>query len=454
MASIAMSQPPWLRLAWAELGQREVPGRATNPRIAGYIRRLGHAALASDDTAWCAAFVGDCLERAGLASTRSLMARSYLGWGTVARDAQVGDVAVLTRGSDPAAGHVGFVVGLSDSGLVLLGGNQSNAVTVETFAVSRLVGLRRPPFEASAPEHAPAEAVDGSVFARALAAVLALEGGWSDDPFDPGGPTNKGITLATFAREAGVPVTAETYDDLKLRLRSISDALVERIYRERYWRPARCAEMPPALAHFHFDASVNQGVSGAARMLQQALSVAVDGEIGPITLAAVRARPVDTTLARYADIRRRHYRSLPHFWRFGRGWLARVDTALAKACEAANPREAAAVPTHHTLPERQPKETATMPDTTQLPLPAESVGKWWGNSLTIWGALMTAVSTVLPAVLAAFGIEVSASLIERLGSDIATAIQAVGGLVGTLMTIFGRIRAREPLERRPVALKL
>jgi hypothetical protein len=67
---------------------------------------------------------------------------------------------------------------------------------------------------------------------------------------------------------------------------------------------------------------------------------------------------------------------------------------------------------------------------------------------------MTAVSTVLPAVLAAFGIEVSPSLIERLGSDLATAIQAVGGLVGTMMTILGRIRAREPLERRPVALKL
>ncbi len=454
MASIAMSQPLWLRLAWAELGQREVPGRASNPRIAGYIRRLGHAALASDDTAWCAAFVGDCLERAGLASTRSLMARSYLRWGAVAGEAQAGDVAVLSRGSDPAAGHVGFVVGLSDGGLVLLGGNQSNAVTVETFAISRLIGLRRPSSVVSAPEPAAADADDGSIFARALAAVLALEGGWSDDPFDPGGPTNKGITLATFAREVGEPLTAATHDDLKRRLRAISDDLVERIYRDRYWRPARCAEMPPALAHFHFDASVNQGVGGAARMLQQALAVAVDGEIGPITLAAARARPVDGTLARYADIRRRHYRSLPHFWRFGRGWLARVDTALAKAREVPNPAKVAGAPTRNPPSHHQPKETAAMPDTTQVSLPAESGGKWWGNSLTIWGALMTAVSTVLPAVLAAFGIEVSPSLIERLGSDLATAIQAVGGLVGTMMTILGRIRAREPLERRPVALKL
>ena len=51
----------------------------------------------------------------------------------------------------------------------------------------------------------------------------------------------------------------------------------------------RCPDLPPPLAFFHFDAAVNQGVTGAARMLQQAVGADIDGEIGPLTLAAVAA---------------------------------------------------------------------------------------------------------------------------------------------------------------------
>ena len=111
-----MRQARWtsrhgLPTAWAELGQREVAGAADNARIRAFFRDVGQPASLHDEVAWCAAFAGACLERAGHASTRSLMARSYLRWGAALDEGRFGAVAVLSRGSDPAAGHVGFLLG-------------------------------------------------------------------------------------------------------------------------------------------------------------------------------------------------------------------------------------------------------------------------------------------------------------------------------------------------------
>ena len=215
-----MQQPPWMAVAWAELGQSEVNGAAANPRVVDYFRQVGHGAVTDDETAWCAAFVGACLERAGFSSTRSLMARSYLDWGDRAEPV-TGSIAILSRGGSSSLGHVGFLVGMTDTAVYLLGGNQSNAVTVQRFDRSRLLGTRMP--TARATEGA---ATDRETFDQALAHVLSLEGGWSDDPFDPGGPTNKGITLADYARERRIAVTAENFGALKAELRAIPDRLV------------------------------------------------------------------------------------------------------------------------------------------------------------------------------------------------------------------------------------
>lgn len=466
MPNGALAQPPWMPHAWADLGQREIAGPASNPRIADYIRRSGHPAAADDATAWCAAFVGACLDRAGLTGTGSLLARSYLDWGRPADPPMPGAIAVLSRGVDPTFGHVGFVVGMTGDRVVLLGGNQSDAVTVETFALSRVLAFRLPasPGEASPPDATPSDsaaAPDASAFHRSLIHILAFEGGWTDDPFDPGGPTNKGITLAVFARAQGEEVTAESHSRLKAGLRRIPDALVHRIYLDRYWRPACCERLPAPLAHFHFDTAVNQGVAGAARMLQEALGVDIDGEIGPLTLAAAARGPVPSVLERYASIRRRRYRDLQHFWRFGRGWLARVDQALAQslaiAGEPAPPDRRTAVSMPVPL-DPEPEETAPMPapdQTNHHPAgAAASDGKWWGNSLTVWGALLTAATTVAPAVFAALGLDVPADLVRRLGADAVAVVQAVGGLVGTVMTIAGRARASTRLERRALAVRL
>jgi uncharacterized protein (TIGR02594 family) len=437
-----MDQPRWLASAWSELGQREVGGRADNPRVAALFRDVGQNA--HDEVPWCAAFVGACLERAGIKSTRSLLARSYLGWGAPLEEGRVGAIAVLSRGSDPAAGHVGFLLGETAGNVYLLGGNQSDAVTVAAFPRGRLLGLRWPQ-EAAEPVPQPEEArIDAALFDEALAHVLEMEGGYSDDPHDPGGPTNRGITLRVFAAWKRVPADAA----LKEELKRIPDETVRDIYAARYWAPACCGELAPALAFFHFDTAVNHGVSGAIRLLQQAVGTDVDGEIGPLTLGAIGRLPLSDGLEAYADVRRQRYRALPHFWRFGRGWLARVDATLARAREIAERGAAltSSVPPSPVSPspEKGPSDMAT----TSTPT------KWWGSSMTIWGALITGLSTVLPALGPVIGVDITGELVREAGEGIVQTVQAVGGLLGTIMTIYGRMRASGPLERRDMTLKL
>ena len=274
------------------------------------------------------------------------------------------------------------------------------------------------------------------LFDTCLAHVLVMEGGWTNDPADPGGPTNLGITLADFARYKQTPVTADTSPALIAELRTLTPTIAAIIYNTDYWIPAACADLPPAIALMHFDAAVNHGVGTAAHMLQQAVCVAVDGAIGPDTLAACQNQPASKTLDAYADIRRVRYRALSHFWRFGRGWLARVDATLAAS------RRLLTVPT-------LPRKDTPMPDTSPQTTP-----KWWGDSMTIWGTLITAVSTVLPVLGPLIGLDITPDLIKLLGANVVATIQAVSGLVGTIMAIAGRARAVQPLIRREVRLML
>lgn len=282
-----------------------------------------------------------------------------------------------------------------------------------------------------------------ALFARALEHVLRMEGGYTDDPHDPGGPTNLGITLAEFARHRGVPLDEASYGELKSALRRISREEAAGIYRRDYWNAAQCPHLPAALAVFHFDAAVNQGVMRASRMLQSALGVAADGQIGRETLAAAAgvAFAPAPALERYAAERRAHYRSLSTFWRFGRGWLARVDATLALARGIA------------TNPQFTPsQETSRMPTDTPADAPRNQTSKWWGQSLTIWGVLVTALSTVLPVVGPLIGIDLTPDLVQQLGDGVARVIQAIGGLVGTALAIWGRARANTAIGRRQFIL--
>ena len=73
--------------------------------------------------------------------------------------------------------------------------------------------------------------------------------------------------------------------------------------------------------------------------------------------------------------------------------------------------------------------------------------------MTIWGAIITTLSTVLPAIAPALGIDITADLVRELGTEVVQTVQAVGGLVGTILTIYGRARASQPLARRDLSVK-
>ena len=83
-----------------------------------------------------------CLERAGIRSARSDSSRSYLAFGDALKDPAYGCIVTFSR---TGGGHVGFVVGKTESGqLMVLGGNQSDAVNIKAFGTDRVTGYRWP----------------------------------------------------------------------------------------------------------------------------------------------------------------------------------------------------------------------------------------------------------------------------------------------------------------------
>ncbi|AGI73817.1 CHP02594 family protein [Octadecabacter arcticus 238] len=127
------------------IGTTEGPGPEDNPAVMEMYASVGHDWVEHDSVAWCAAFVGHCLERAGLRSTRKLTARSYLDWGVPVEvaDAQPGDIAVIPRGSSSWQGHVFFIDRIEGAWVWGLGGNQGDAVNIKRYPVSKLLGVRR-----------------------------------------------------------------------------------------------------------------------------------------------------------------------------------------------------------------------------------------------------------------------------------------------------------------------
>jgi uncharacterized protein (TIGR02594 family) len=97
---------------------------------------------------WCAAFVNSVLDRAGISSTESLLARSYLKWGLSTEMPQPGDIMVFRRGTEGWQGHVGFyveTVTVDDvEYFVVLGGNQDQSVSYRLYPVTtpKLLDIR------------------------------------------------------------------------------------------------------------------------------------------------------------------------------------------------------------------------------------------------------------------------------------------------------------------------
>lgn len=138
-----MTEPKWITEARKEIGVSELLGTGQKAIDQMWIdSKLRGLVGTARKVPWCAGFVNACLERAGIRSTRSDSSRSYLAFGKMLTQPAYGCIVTFSR---TGGGHVGFVVGKTESGqLMVLGGNQSDAVNIKAFGTDRVTGYRWP----------------------------------------------------------------------------------------------------------------------------------------------------------------------------------------------------------------------------------------------------------------------------------------------------------------------
>lgn len=168
----------------------------------------------------------------------------------------------------------------------------------------------------------------------ALARVLAHEGGYTNHPSDPGGPTNFGITIADYAAFKRRAVTAA-----EVRAMPLADATA--IYRKRYWDAQRCDDLPAGVDYAVFDYGVNSGIGRSGRVLRRLVDLPADTSvIGDAVIAAAAKRDPKMLVAAICDERLRFLKRLKTWPVFGNGWgrrvaeVRRVALAMASGTQA------------------------------------------------------------------------------------------------------------------------
>lgn len=157
-------------------------------------------------------------------------------------------------------------------------------------------------------------------FDRAFSALVENEGGYSNNPADPGGETMWGITQRV-ARSHGYAGS----------MRELPLSIARAIAKAEYWDPVKGDQLPEPLGFQVFDGAYNSGVAQASKWLQQAAGVTADGVIGPATLAAVAAAPALSLVAKYNAARLLFLAKLPTWPSFGKGWANRIANNLQRA---------------------------------------------------------------------------------------------------------------------------
>lgn len=183
------------------------------------------------------------------------------------------------------------------------------------------------------------------IFGMILAAVYAVEGGYVNDPTDPGGETNHGITIAEARRSNYVG----RMRDLQKHCEGDDDVCADSIYYEKYiikpgYGPMVILSFP--VAKELVDTAVNMGPPRPSRWFQRTLGVGVDGKVGPATIAGYVAysrtlgpkvacvRMLDALDAAQKEEYLRLIRVNPKLIKYKRGWLNnRIGNVNRKECD-------------------------------------------------------------------------------------------------------------------------
>ena len=150
-------------------------------------------------------------------------------------------------------------------------------------------------------------------FCRCIPVLLEIEGMYVNDPRDPGGETNWGISKRSYPH---------------LDIKSLTAQEAAQIYYNDFWTKALCSQMNLPLAGYVFIDAVNMGVVTAIKLLQQTLGVSVDGVMGPQTVQAANMFPASSHY-KYLQVLLNHYRTLQGWATYGHGWENRL---LRQAC--------------------------------------------------------------------------------------------------------------------------
>jgi lysozyme family protein len=161
--------------------------------------------------------------------------------------------------------------------------------------------------------------------------MLESEGGFSDDPDDKGNwlpdgrkdCTNLGVTQTTWESWIGRQSNEK-------EMRNLTPALVEPMYRRKFWEACSCNNLPPGVDYLVFDFAVNAGVGRSAKTLQSAVGATPDGGIGPLTLAAVSKFNPTELVNKFTDEKVAWYKSLNNP-KYEQGWLNRAEIVRQRA---------------------------------------------------------------------------------------------------------------------------
>lgn len=148
----------------------------------------------------------------------------------------------------------------------------------------------------------------GSAFDKAIGRVLGHEGGYVNNPADPGGETQWGISKRSY------PL---------LDIKTLTRERAVELYHRDFWARAGLDAMPFAIASQMLDFAVNSGIATATRALQRAVGVADDGIVGPHTREAIAAMQPHDLVMRFLAERFIFWTGCKGWPEFGKGWVRR-----------------------------------------------------------------------------------------------------------------------------------
>ena len=150
-------------------------------------------------------------------------------------------------------------------------------------------------------------------FDQAFDILIGHEGGYVNNPNDPGGETKYGISKRSYPN---------------VDIKNLTLAESKAIYRRDYWDRLQADTLPESVRFDLFDTAVNSGPGTAGRLLQRAVGVAEDGQIGPVTIKAVKAMTPWEIRAKFNACRLHFMTDLSVWPTFGKGWARRIAANL------------------------------------------------------------------------------------------------------------------------------